>query len=52
MTDRKKAGKDKARAKTKKLQLSKETLKDLNARGAGAVKGGVMPRTYDEACKP
>ena len=40
MTDRKETGEDKGGAKTTKLQLNKETLKDLNATGSEKVKGG------------
>ena len=40
MTDMKKTAKDKAPAKRKKLQLNKETLKDLNAKKEASPKGG------------
>ena len=42
MTDIKKTGKDKGKAKAKKLELRKETIKDLSTlkSKAAAVKGG------------
>ena len=40
MTDIKKTTKNSRPAKAKKLQLNKETLKDLSAKGAKQVKGG------------
>ena len=41
MTDSKKKAKGKSGTKAKKLQLNKETLKDLSAGGPQQVKGGV-----------
>ena len=40
MTDMKKTEKDKAPAKRKKLQLNKETLKDLSIKKGASPKGG------------
>ena len=51
MTDRKKTAKDKEGAKTTKLQLNKETVKDLNATGSEKVKGGQPTITqYQNGC--
>ena len=44
MTDIKKTGKGKSGAKPKKLQLNKETLKDLGTSKSEQVKGGAIPR--------
>ena len=41
MADSKKTSKDKGRTKAKKLQLNKETIKDLTAKRAEQVKGGI-----------
>ena len=41
MTDIKKSAKGKKSKKSKKLQLNKETIKDLNAKDSKEVKGGV-----------
>ena len=49
MTNRKKTAKSKGGAKTKKLQLNKQTLKDLTAKDAKKVKGGAM-FTMDFKC--
>ena len=43
MIEPKKTGKSGTKAK-KKLQVSKETLKDLSARAADRVKGGIPPK--------
>jgi hypothetical protein len=40
MTDIKKTGKDKGGAKAKKLELKKDTLKDLRPTNSAGVKGG------------
>lgn len=40
MSDIKKKAKGKKGAKAKKLQLTKQTLRDLSPRGPGQVKGG------------
>ena len=40
MTDSKKKGQGKSQAKAKKLQLNKETLKDISLRKGAGPKGG------------
>ena len=47
MTDRKRTEKDKAPAKRKKLQLNKETLKDLSVKKGASPKGGAEPLSRD-----
>ena len=48
MTDVKKREEDKSSAKTKKLRLNKETIKDLGAGKNAQVKGGAP--TQGERC--
>ena len=50
MTDIKKTKKNKGGAKVKKLQLHKETLKDLSAKNSGQVKGGTPRPTEYVQC--
>jgi hypothetical protein len=50
MTDIKKKQAGKTGAKAKKLQVNKETLKDLTAKDPRQLKGGRIPPCYDEAC--
>ena len=50
MTDSKKKGNDKGGSKAKKLKLSKETIKDLTAKGGDQVKGGIPARTAPRTC--
>ena len=51
MTDSKKTAEDKGGTKTKELQLTKETLKDLKATGSEKVKGGQPTITqYQNGC--
>ena len=50
MTDMKKTAEDKAPAKGRKLQLHKETLKDLNTKKEASPKGGVGSRGGDHVC--
>ena len=50
MTDIKKTKKGKAGPQTKKLQLKKQTLKDLSAGRTGQVKGGARKGASD-ACQ-
>lgn len=51
MTDSKKTTKGKSPKKSKKLQLNKETIKDLGGNKTAQVKGGApKPRcTYDDS---
>ena len=51
MTDIKKKQTGKGQTKAKKLQLDKETLKDLSARNAKQVKGGgLCKHTVHASC--
>jgi len=52
MTDLKKTAKDKAPAKGSKLQLNKETLRDLNlAKSASGPRAGRAPgHTHEDTC--
>lgn len=50
MTDIKKKEKGKGGAKPKKLQMNKETLKDLTAKDPRQLKGGRVPVCYAPDC--
>jgi hypothetical protein len=48
MTDIKKTAKNNRQGKAKKLELNKETIKDLSAKGADQIKGrGVTASRFD-----
>ena len=49
MTDIKKKENDKGGTKAKKLELKKETIKDLGARAPEQIKGGQPARSKDYA---
>ena len=50
MSTTKKQSKNTGKTKTSKLQLKKETLKDLTARGPGQIKGGDAGLTRAGTC--
>ena len=50
MTDSKKKDKGPNRPKGKKLQLNKETIKDLTAKGGDQIKGGIPRQTAPRTC--
>ena len=54
MTDIKKTTKEKKAKKSKKLQLNKETIKDLGARAPEQIKGGIPGRctNINTGCPP
>jgi hypothetical protein len=52
VTESKKKDKRQGVAKTKKLQLNKETLKDLSAPAGGKIKGGAVNQKEPPSTRP